>query len=365
MVSQDGVKIPSLASEIHQAKDFRQSLYRNINMTRRDLWAISSVLGHGHPETSLEHYIHIMDIGLAWYLDQEEIAPSLSVVSMAANKNLSTIYRQNKDEGLHAWVAAQWQRKFQSKEKKQKLQPKSKTPSLDSNSIIDEFEQIWRCLYLYDAKQSTIEELSKMSFIDSDELSRYIYNASYLCGLFNSQNQSSQRHRFIEEEDKNGVMRRLICPSPLSKTGDQNVLKRFAMHLSLVNSENPKLTQRLLHYYAECAHPKLTGFHFENPDNPQDAIDCLTWLDNLGLGKKDLRINVFDESDPKAVAKLKWQRALKLRSNQISQSKPPFGRKEWACPWLEITPIIGERENKKASAAFRYLMIMAYILIKE
>jgi len=32
---------------------------------------------------------------------------------------------------------------------------------------------------------------------------------------------------------------------------------------------------------------------------------------------------------------------------------------------LEITPIIGERENKKASAAFRYFMMLAFILFKK
>ena len=356
------VTIPGSASELALGGELRQKLYRNTNMTRRDLWAITTLLGHSGPEMSLEHYIHTMDMGLAWAVDQEDIAPRLDTVMAAANRNLSTGYRNRYKGGLHAWVASIWDKQSNQAATTKTLSSEPIEEN-DSGTVMEqEFQTAWQCLYLYETKGLTIHELEGISGIDSSSLSWFMRNARALCEQFMPNSQTSYRHRFLEVEEIGMPKRRIICPSPLSKNGEKEILKDLSAKLNRVIATDKNLSRKVLEYFVEHAHPKLSGFHFENPDQPQDAIDCLKWLQALGLGMEELRIQSFDAASIDSMAMVKWQNALQLDSDQIAQSRPPIGRKDWVCPWLEITPVFGKKGPKKSSAAFRYFMVMAYIL---
>lgn len=47
---------------LEQSKAFRKGLYLNDSMTRKHIYAVSSLLGHSGPDMSLEHYIHCLDL---------------------------------------------------------------------------------------------------------------------------------------------------------------------------------------------------------------------------------------------------------------------------------------------------------------
>ena len=140
--------------------------------------------------------------------------------------------------------------------------------------------------------------------------------------------------------------------------------------------QEPELSLSVLRYFAQNAHPRLSGIHFENPDEPQEAINCLRWLKNLGLTNEEVRIESYDFKSPTSGSIYQWQKALGPDAPKIKVTKPSIGRKDWSPPWLCITPIFqGENVRikktkirketpgkfKGPSPAFRYLMLMAYI----
>jgi len=188
------------------------------------------------------------------------------------------------------------------------------------------------------------------------------------------------RHRFMEDPlqlDKNGSAKGwLACPVKPTGENDQKALKKLLISLEDVIQEEPELSLSVLRYFAQNAHPRLSGIHFENPDEPQDAINCLRWLKKLGLSNEELRIESYDFKSSRSQSLGQWQESLGLGAPEIKVIKPSIGRKDWSPPWLCITPIfqgenvrIKKTKNPKEapgkfkgpSLAFRYLMLMAYI----
>ena len=125
--------------------------------------------------------------------------------------------------------------------------------------------------------------------------------------------------------------------------------------------EEPELSKSVLRYFAEHAHPKMAAIHFEDPRLPDDARSFLVWFEKMGLGKSDLRIESYDKVTSRSQFRANWKAALNLHASEIGKSSPPIGRKDWACPWLGITPVFDDGGGKKPTVAFRYLMLMAYI----
>jgi hypothetical protein len=157
------------------------------------------------------------------------------------------------------------------------------------------------------------------------------------------------------------VTKRIACPIQPTKAHDQACLEKLIPMFEKVLREEPELSINVLRYFAENAHPKMAAIHFENPELPDDARNFLTWFEKMGLGKSDLRIESYDKITPRSQFRASWRAALNLHSSAIGKASPPIGRKDWACPWLGVAPVFDDRNGKKPTAAFRYLMLMAYI----
>ena len=187
-------------------------------------------------------------------------------------------------------------------------------------------------------------------------------------------------HRFMEDPlqfDKDGSAKGwLACPVKPIGSNDKKALNKLLTNLEDVVRQEPELSLSVFRYFAQNAHPRLSGIHFENPDDPQDAINFFRWLKKLGLTNEELRIESYDFKSPTSGSINQWQKALGSDAPGIKVIKPSIGRKDWSPPWLCITPIfqgenvrIKKTKNPKEvpgkfkgpSAAFRYLMLMAYI----
>ncbi len=54
--------LPDTQNWLNESARFRQQLYGHEQITRKDLHAVASLLGHASPDMSLEHYVHFLDL---------------------------------------------------------------------------------------------------------------------------------------------------------------------------------------------------------------------------------------------------------------------------------------------------------------
>ncbi len=387
------VQIPGLDLDIKRAQDLRESLFRNQKMTRRDLWAVCFLLGHSGPDVSLEHYVHTLDLGLAWQLDQTEIAPSEGAVIAATGSNRVTLYRhlqKDSENSVHSWIALRWKKhqpptpvKVTKADKTDKAATATAHPSHNSHTSHDihakwlttpALDLLWNCLFLNQAKGFTPEWLVNKSksqifeiFRSSpiSQMTRMIRNAQYLRDMTMPATKATYRHRFVDHriyDRDTQLIKRIACPIKPIKAHDLACLEKLLPRFEKVLQEEPELSKSVLQYFAEHAHPKMAAIHFENPQLPTDAINFLSWFEKMGLSKSDLRIDSYDKITPRSKFRAGWKTALNLHTSAIGKTSPPIGKKNWACPWLGITPVfeVGHGGEKRPTAAFRYLMLMAY-----
>ena len=167
---------------------------------------------------------------------------------------------------------------------------------------------------------------------------------------------------WIPDKRVPGVTIRIACPIKPRENHDLEIIKSLAPVMHNVMTEHGSLSREIFQYYAFNARPDFPGILFTDPDQPQDAINFMQWFQLLGLKKADLRIESYDAITKLSKSTDKWRTALKLHTSQITKSPPPIGRKDWACPWLGITPVFQGKTGKlTATPAFRFLMVMAYI----
>jgi len=376
--------LPHSESEVARCVAMRERLYRNANMTRRDLWAIATLLGHSGPDVSLEHYIHTFDLGLAWHLDDPEIAPNASSVIEASGRNRTTAYRHKGAMGMHGWANHLWEKANQEIHKPNPIAieeaPKAQSQNVNISLTVAGIENIWSYLYLNQTQSKSAYQLVNQRKEDVPKVDRLIHNALYLRSIKLSAKSQTPRHRFMEDPlqlDKDGSPKGWLgCPVKPTGKNDQKALKKLLTNLEDVMQQEPELSLSVLGYFAQNAHPRLSGIHFENPDEPQDAINCLYWLKKLGLTNEELRIESYDFKSSRSQSLSQWQESLGPDAPEIKVIKPSIGRKDWSPPWLCITPIfqgenvrIKKTKNPKEvpgkfkgpSSAFRYLMLMSFI----
>jgi len=371
---QINVRIPGLDLEIKQCQDIRQSLFRNQRMTRRDLWAVCFLLGHSGPDVSLEHYVHTLDLGLAWHLDQEGIAPSEAAVIAASGQNRISLYRHHqlsKSNNLHSWIAQLWEKRQPSaplkvsKPNKKTIEPSEATQGKQPSWFTKQgLEDLWNSLYLNQTKGLTPYVLVKGEKSQIADMLRMIENARRLRDMTMPGTGETYRHRFIDNPMSAldpQVTKRIACPIQPIKAHDQACLKKLLPLFERVLREEPELSKSVLRYFAEHAHPKMAAIHFEDPRLPDDARNFFAWFEKMGLGKSHLRIESYDKVTSRSQFRANWKAALNLHASVIGKASPPIGRKDWACPWLGITPVFEDGGGKKPTVAFRYLMLMAYI----
>ena len=376
--------LPHSELELAQCALMRERLYRNKNMTRRDLWAIATLLGHSGPDISLEHYIHTLDLGLAWYLDQSDIAPKASGVIEASGYERTTAYRHQGNLGMHGWANHLWEKANQEIYKKNPIAiedaPKTQSQNINISLTMTGIENIWSYLFLNQTQSKSAYQLVNQRKEDVPKVERLIRNALFLRGIKLSAKSQTPRHRFMgdplqlgDDGSPNGW---LACPVKITGRNDKKALEKLLVNIEQVMHQEPGLSLSVLRYFAHNAHPRLSGIHFVNPDEPQDAINCLRWLKKLGLTNAELRIESYDFKGAASGSISQWQKALGPDAPEIKVTKPSIGRKDWSPPWLCITPIF-QGENirikkikkpkevpgkfKGPSPAFRYLMLMAYI----
>ena len=87
---------PMTQEWLGRSREFRLSLYRNSNMTRRHVYATAAILGHSTPEITLEHYLHLID------LIAPQISPQVSLKVLMRTSGIPepTLYHNGSHKSL-------------------------------------------------------------------------------------------------------------------------------------------------------------------------------------------------------------------------------------------------------------------------
>jgi len=365
--------LPGFGLTAEAANEFRQRLYGNARMTRRDIWAVSELLGHSSPEVSLQHYIHLLDLTLADQLRHPDIAPDVATVVAATNKSDSRAYAHQNESTLSAWIATLWRQHHPSQTKDQTKSQTKHVPAVRDNPATtenadktDTIDRIWRLLFAHSVRHLSIAELVQTYGVDARNMDRYIRNAQWLHAMTLSASGKKYRHRFHQKvPDKRFPDHsvRTLAPIKPHEHRDRRLIQELLPKMRSVAMQEKDLTARVFEYFAHNAKPNFAGLIFKEPAQPQAAIDYLTWLGKIGIDGRNLRFISYDVSSVRSRWPNAWRHALGLpRAQVIEKLPPPNGRKDWPCSWFGIEPVFPDESSAfTGAAALRYCLVMAII----
>jgi hypothetical protein len=366
--------LPGFKEALEQAGEFRQRLFGNCRMTRRDLWAVSSLLGHSGPDVSAEHYVHHLDILLAESLAHSSIAPEKAVVITASGAPPAQAYRDRQGEFLDRWVARLYEKrcgKPQSAPTPVTLVPvaTSAPGTHNKDDAGDSLTRIWRLVFVAQTSNQSLDEIAERRGIDVGRLQAYVESAQWIASLKLSDQGSRWRHRCITwtpDRRHPEKTRRIACPVKPHEKHDIALLFRLATAFRQAYQENRHLMRAVVERYVREVRIPLGGLIFKNPENPEEAKEFVRCLKSLGCASTEIEFVSYDVTSKHSVPAKAWRNALGIHSSiRIRKLPPPNGRKDWACPWLGIQPVFENGQGKwEGSPAFRYLMVMEAIALR-
>lgn len=367
------VSLPGYEFLLRSANAFREKLFGHTGMTRKDIWAVCSLLGHSGPDVSVEHYIHHLDIILAEALAMKGIAPQTDIVIAASRvSSVTQAYRHRQDGRLDAWVAHLLDQKYKGlmpkvKEKNQtKIITRSGARTKKTDDAGTSLERIWRLVLIQQTTQRSIGEISDRHGIAVDRLQRYVDSATWLAGLKVSSKGANYRHRFIEwapDRRRPDQKLRIACPLKPHEARDKVVARDMANRFREAYKRDRALVRKVVWTFATGARDDFAGMIFTDPGEPSLAREFLACLKLFGYRMSDIRFISFDVTAKRSAQAAAWRKALGLHSSiAIDKVAPKNGRRDWACPWLGIQLEFEDNKGARmASAGFRYVMIMAAI----
>ena len=166
-------------NHLAESAAFRNRLYPNDQMTRRDAWIVAIMLGHSGPDVSMEHYTHVLDICLAWQLASPEIAPSEKAVVAASEKDRSTAYRRKKSGTLHSWVAHLWKMANPDTpaKKKRTAAPVRNDEEEQQFKTTDALFDFWERIFLNQTRSIPAADLVRGTKLSIEGMNRHLNNA--------------------------------------------------------------------------------------------------------------------------------------------------------------------------------------------
>ena len=367
--------LPGYASAFDNSDQLRSALLGMTGTTRRLVWAVCGLLGHSGPDVSLEHYIHHLDIVLAEALTHEAIAPSIAAVTKAAEKSTSQAYRHRKDDSLDTWADHLFQKSFAGEPRRARKHEGEATSIANVNSsppMTKEKEaelalyRLWECLFDIKTSGKSIETLSQIHGVVATNLTRYSANADWLFSLKTSEKPDSHRHRFMKVTPDlryPEIFQLIAVPRKHHEERDRKVIGELETKFREIYSENKSLVLEVVEKYALKSREDFSGMIFKMPDELIDAFAFLSFLKLLGLKNDQIKFIRFDPKDTRSSAMSKWRKALKIHpSKLIDWGSPIGGKKNWACPWIGITPVFDAKgDQKMGSTGFRFFMVMVAI----
>ena len=357
-------------------QDFRRRLYLNQYLTRRHVYACTSLLGHSGPDVSLEHYIHFADVLLAAYLDNPELAPRLSSVVAASYNSTANAYALGAQSNPYKWIAHLWKKRFGDSVVNESKKPTIKPELISDGALLD---RVWRLIEAHQIDRVDITELSQRFNFEEERIRELLKRAEEISTYRPTGKEKKPAHRFEERivtRHPQTESERTCLPNGLRLERDRRIAVRFTPRVITLAEEDPQLSRRVFGYFIAHVRDNFSGMIFKDVENPEAAADLLNWLRKIGVKASEIRLTGFDaiEGRQRSRAMGAWRLALKISGSIRVEKRPPLNsQKDWACPWLGIDAVFPEKIEADSRApeveqygagtgAFRFIWVMGAIV---
>jgi len=349
-------------------------LYASQDPTRRHLYALSILMGHASPETTLEHYIHCMDY-LARFSIEKRIMPTAEMLSDASGHSLTTIYRWLRDgaDGYRLGIHKKYK----------KILPQSNQVMLSAaisnfrlepiaNNTAREFDDCRKVLFkliqipvLKTDEYKQYDVLSEQIGVNASDIKKWERNLLSLLGLdrhkITSGGVENCSRRINLERYQNETLP--LPAKPRAIVIDQNAYIKVVDRLQVMSKEEPDRLQALLKSFSKHTHKRNYLFRFTDIASAEPVIDALSALtnDKVSLSLTLLHGQQQSDSNIKRVCMPHWRKGLKL-SKKCGLIPRLVGSDARAGEfgWLGVNLV--NTETGKAIEGLRYAFAMMYVL---
>lgn len=327
------------------------------------------LMGHASPETTLEHYSHLLDY-MARELIEERLGPTHEQLALASDQSMSTIYR---------WLEL-GKNKYREKLRKKFLIIDQKTVSIPSaeairdfslepaNSDLEkEFEQCRKVLFKLIQSSNTFDKISRLSDstgIAESDIEIWQGNLFSLLGAGTHKFDISNAKK-INLESYNGET--LPLPAKPRKT----VQDRLA-YLSLLESldelskNQPEQLLILLNGFKQHTQKRNHLMRFTSVEAAKPIIEALSLMkmDNVTLNFTLLHGRVQSHSNVIRKCIPHWRMGLGIsKKESFETALANNDAKAGNFGWLGIN--LMNRRTGKAIEGTRYALGMSYILARN
>lgn len=367
-------KHPKSQDYLNESSTFRQKLYGNSELTRKNVYAVASLLGHSGPEISLEHYIHCCDVLLAIWLEQDLIATTKNTIRIQSFQAVSTAYRWVKNSSYYtAYQLTKKRWPFLNKKStlKERTKPKRDEKKINVNTLLDDediFNKVYKLLREHAINSTTIEDLAIELKLPEDFAIRAVAEMKLIAAMRVGKGTKGYRHRMeniVTDRRSPNATKYIDCPVSPRKADDAAVAAKLTPKLLSFMKNEPGACEQVFSYYLNNTWQTSNELIFKNPQEPSLAENFLDFLGMLGIEKASSNFIFYHES-VNSPSKMKWKKVLKLKpSHTFKMIQPPMKNKTTE-QWLGIKPVFAKFDNHgqirdsepEASIAFRYLMVM-------
>lgn len=357
---------PQTQKWIRNSEELKKHLFGTLTSTKKSLYALSMLMGHASPETTLEHYSHLLDY-MARELIEERLKPTSEQLALASDQSMSTIYR---------WLES-GKNKYRENLRKKYLNGSLKTASippvkairnfsleLTNSNLEKEFDQCRKVLFKLiqsPNKEDGLTQLSNSTGVAKSDIETWRNNLYALLG--------TDPHKFgmssakkINLEIYNGET--LPLPAQPRKT-----VQDRAAYLSLLTSldemykHQPEQLQILLSGFKLHTQKRNHLMRFTSVEVAKPIIEALSLLksDDAALtftllhGKGQSHSNIIRECIPN------WRMGLGISKKESFETTIASNdTKAGEHGWLGINLV--NRRTGKAIEGARYVFAMLFIL---
>jgi hypothetical protein len=333
---------------------------------RQHSFAIALLLGHADPSTTLEHYIHFLDIVLPMYRRNREFFPVSRLLGVipATGFSEATGYRYDMED-LPAEV---WRHPDCDKQIAPDL-PSKGLIFLPHGGDVVWIDQLRRMLLSADKEHLSNDELAARHEIEPSMIAVLLHRARELKAMkLHTMESWVPDLRYPQDKLELG------CPFRPTKASDRGTIERLehAFVEALADSGFRDNAERVLNYYV--TNQKDNGpLLFEDPAQPEDAQAYLTFLEGLGIQRLNVenKLAPGDISRPSEVrlvchdpqSRLRWREALPFKSRDVLWPKRARQAESDLTQCLGILSHLNTAPEKPlvGNLGFRYFMLMAWI----
>lgn len=356
------------------AKVFREAWYRHGQPTRKHLYSVCALLGHGSPDITLEHYIHWCDVLLAHALKRHTAKDTASLLIPAARLYgwlpKSSTYRLAKT-GSHALL------KRLREDRRHRclvidIPPLGRAVAMNENSndiqesdVTAMIKRIWNALYMHSLHGTPLEELGERYGFRKDDIDTYIQRASAIARLPSGRGKKGFRHRMVKVlVDKSGsiIKKRLLCPIEPKRGWEAEDARIMLRKLGELAASDPDTLLWGLHHYLNSA---WASFNDVVAKNNQDANSYFRFLKRLGIADDHLKLYLYVKPTATSGATQKvfdrWRNTLPASIRSIPLTRVRVRKRDLRSPgWLGIAviPRTHRHPSEDASPGFRYAILM-------